>query len=107
MSEVWIKVNEGDLHKLYREEGEPDEPDWHDGIVLEMATIHETAVGELRVLKRTLEMQANIMRDPIRTGGWAGANRVANAFDSAADRLATIILTQEPALNQTRTEAAQ
>lgn len=58
--------------------------------------LHETAVSELRILKRTLEMQAHIMRDPARTGGWVGAERVANAFDSAADRLATILLTQEP-----------
>jgi hypothetical protein len=77
----------------------PPSPQPHTGRAWVSEALHETAVGELRILKRTLEMQSSIMRDPIRTGGWAGAERVANAFASAADRLATIILTQEPALN--------
>jgi hypothetical protein len=31
-----------------------------------------------------LEMQAAIMRDPQRTGGWKGAERVASAFERQA-----------------------
>jgi hypothetical protein len=44
----------------------------------------------LHKLRRTLEMQANIMRDPVRTGAWEGADRVANAFASAAEKVAEI-----------------
>lgn len=42
---------------------------------------------ELRCLARTAEMSANIMRDPRRTGGWEGSERVANAFDRMALKL--------------------
>lgn len=35
-------------------------------------------------IRRTAEMSAEIMRDPRRTGGWEGAERVARAFDRIA-----------------------
>jgi hypothetical protein len=38
-----------------------------------------------RRLYRGLEMQAAIMRDPARTGGWDGAERVAAAFERQAE----------------------
>ena len=37
-----------------------------------------------RRLYRGLEMQAAIMRDPARTGGWSGSERVAAAFERQA-----------------------
>lgn len=38
----------------------------------------------LHGIKRTAELSAEIMRDPVRTGGWSGAERVAAAFDRIA-----------------------
>lgn len=43
-------------------------------------------VGVLQRIERGARLQANVMRDPLRTGGWAGAEKVADAFDDIADR---------------------
>jgi 4-aminobutyrate aminotransferase-like enzyme len=40
----------------------------------------------LRLEIRKMEMQANIMRDKRRTGGWEGAEKVAMAFERSAIR---------------------
>jgi len=45
----------------------------------------------LRMEVRRSEMQAGIMRDRQRTGGWEGAEKVAMAFDRAADRCRDIL----------------
>ena len=42
---------------------------------------------ELRRAMRAAELSAEIMRDPERTGRWAGAERTARAFDRIAQRL--------------------
>lgn len=39
---------------------------------------------------RSTEMSASIMRDSKRTGGWAGAENTAKAFDRTATRLRTL-----------------
>lgn len=41
----------------------------------------EEACAALKVEARANEMSANIMRDPKRTGGWRGAENVANSYD--------------------------
>lgn len=45
----------------------------------------------IRMEVRRNEMQAGVMRDKKRTGGWDGAERVAMAFDRAADRCRDIL----------------
>lgn len=45
----------------------------------------------IRMEVRRCEMQAGIMRDTKRTGGWEGAEKVAMAFDRAADRCREIL----------------
>ena len=42
---------------------------------------------ELRRAMRAAELSAETMRDPERTGRWAGAERTARAFDRIAQRL--------------------
>lgn len=44
------------------------------------------AADALRWVYRGCEMSAGIMRDPARTGGWAGAEKTADAFDAYAER---------------------
>lgn len=44
--------------------------------------LRETA----RRLVRTAEMSASVMRDPARTGGWPGSERVARSFDRLAEK---------------------
>ncbi len=39
---------------------------------------------KFRMIRRTAEMSAGIMRDARRTGGWDGAERVARQFDRIA-----------------------
>jgi hypothetical protein len=51
-----------------------------DGVLTE---VEEVIRKEVRIN----EMQAGIMRDPRRTGGWDGAGRVAATFDRAAQRM--------------------
>lgn len=41
-------------------------------------------IERARRLYRALEMSANIMRDPTRTGGWDGAEKTADAFERQA-----------------------
>jgi hypothetical protein len=43
--------------------------------------------AEWKKLERTAQMQASIMRDPVRTGGWEGSDKVADAFDDLAERV--------------------
>lgn len=52
-------------------------------------TIHQ-ACYLLRIEARANEMSANIMRDPVRTGGWSGAENTARAFDRHGLKLAGI-----------------
>lgn len=52
-------------------------------------TDHEKT--ELHKIMRTAEMSAAVMRDPARTGGWIGAERVARAFESLGQRLKELI----------------
>ena len=40
----------------------------------------------IRMEVRKAEMQAAVMRNPVRTGGWEGAEKVAMAFERAAIR---------------------
>lgn len=40
----------------------------------------------IRMEVRKMEMQANVMRDTRRTGGWEGAEKVAMAFERSAER---------------------
>lgn len=47
------------------------------------AALVEALTGEARAA----EMSANIMRDARRTGGWAGADNTAKAFDRIARRI--------------------
>ncbi len=42
--------------------------------------------GALKRIARGAELQAHVMRDALRTGGWAGAEKVAEAFDDIAER---------------------
>ena len=46
----------------------------------------DETIETARRLYRSLEMQAGIMRDPLRTGGWNGAERVASAFERASEK---------------------
>lgn len=48
------------------------------------------AVAALKVEIRANEMSANIMRDPARTGGWRGAENVADSYDRHALKLSAI-----------------
>jgi hypothetical protein len=45
----------------------------------------------LNRIARGAELQARVMRDPLRTGSWVGAKRVADAFDDIADRARAIV----------------
>lgn len=47
-----------------------------------------------RTEARIQEMQAELMRDPMRTGGWSGAKRVADAFERSAIRHREILENQ-------------
>jgi hypothetical protein len=60
---------------------------------LEIADLLEASEAEnkrlreaLQHIKRTSEMSANLMRDTQRTGGWRGAERVAEAFERISSR---------------------
>lgn len=60
-------------YKIMREQDIP-------ALVAEVRRLRE----ELRRIARTAEMSAEIMRDPRRTGGWDGAERVANSYGRMA-----------------------
>lgn len=47
---------------------------------------HDALAENLRRIVRTCEMSAGIMRDPARTGGWAGSEKTADQFDRIAER---------------------
>jgi hypothetical protein len=47
-----------------------------------------SGLADVRRIERSSRLQANIMRDPLRTGGWEGAEKVADAFEDIADRAA-------------------
>jgi hypothetical protein len=47
----------------------------------------------LRRVERGARLQASVMRDPLRTGGWEGAEKVADAFEDIADRAAEALTT--------------
>lgn len=42
-------------------------------------------------IERGAELQAHVMRDSLRTGGWAGAESVADAFADIAERARTAL----------------
>lgn len=46
---------------------------------------------EIRRAMRAAEASAEIMRDPARTGGWAGAENTARAFDRIGKRLREVL----------------
>lgn len=46
---------------------------------------------EIRLAMRAAECSAEIMRDPQRTGNWAGAERTARAFDRIAVQLRQVL----------------
>lgn len=46
---------------------------------------------KFRRLVRTAELSANLMRDPERTGGWVGAERVARQFDRLANMAREVV----------------
>lgn len=76
-----------DSNAAWRHFGNPAEaPGQHPPTECQRSTAPnpENLVAELRRLYRGLEMSANIMRDPLRTGGWEGAERTAAAFDRYA-----------------------
>lgn len=57
------------------------------------ATGHTIVVPreELRRVMRTAEMSAGIMRDKQRTGGWAGAENTARAFDRIGQNMRELL----------------
>lgn len=61
----------------------------------------ESVEAVARRIKRASEMSAGIMRDAKRTGGWAGAENTAQAFDRLAKDAALILAAtpREPASN--------
>jgi len=58
-------------------------------------------IEELHFMARVSEMSAGIMRDPHRTGKWAGAEKTANAFDRIGLRAARAKASARTALGET------
>lgn len=61
----------------------------------------------LKIEARANEMSANIMRDPVRTGGWSGAENTARAFDRHGLKAAGIRATLLSALQAPQSQGGE
>lgn len=78
--------------------------DGYEGQLQMLTTVNRDLNAQIEEMRKTLcrisrgaELQAHVMRDPLRTGGWAGAEKVADAFDDIADRARAALQDRAPA----------